>query len=98
MAQMIKNQPAMQKTQVQPLGCKDAPEKGMTTHSSILAWEFHRQRSLAVYSPRGYKELGMSEWLTHTPTHTHPYKTLSMSHKWYAMNLNVLLLNSWMRS
>ena len=61
MAQMIKNQPAVQETQVQPLGCKDALEKGMTTHSSILTWEFHRQRSLAVYSPRGYKELGMTE-------------------------------------
>ena len=38
-AQMIKNLPAMQETWVQSLGCKDSLEKGMATHSSILAWE-----------------------------------------------------------
>ena len=35
---MIKNLPAMQETQVQSLGQKDPLEKGMATHSSILAW------------------------------------------------------------
>ena len=39
MDQIVKNPPAMQKTQVQSLGQKDALEKGMATHSSILAWE-----------------------------------------------------------
>ena len=37
-AQTIKNLPAMQKTQVQSLGQEDPLEKGMTAHSSILAW------------------------------------------------------------
>ena len=37
-AQSIKNLPAMQETQVQPLGWEDPLEKGMATHSSILAW------------------------------------------------------------
>ena len=37
-AQMVKNLPAMQETQVQSLGWEDPLEKGMTTHSSILAW------------------------------------------------------------
>ena len=37
-AQMVKNLPATQETQVQSLGLKDSLEKGMTTHSSILAW------------------------------------------------------------
>ena len=37
-AQMVKNLPAMQKTRVQSLGQEDALEKGMATHSSILAW------------------------------------------------------------
>ena len=36
-AQMIKNLPAMQETQVRCLGWKDLLEKGMATHSSILA-------------------------------------------------------------
>ena len=38
-AQMVKNLPAMQETQVRSLGQEDALERGMTTHSSILAWE-----------------------------------------------------------
>ena len=38
MAQMVKNLPAMQETWVRSLGWKDPLKKGMTTHSSILAW------------------------------------------------------------
>ena len=37
-AQMVKNLPAMLETQVQSLGWEDPLEKGMATHSSILAW------------------------------------------------------------
>ena len=37
-AQMVKNLPAMRETQVQSLGQEDPLEKGMATHSSILAW------------------------------------------------------------
>ena len=37
-AQMRKNLPAMQETWVPSLGWKDPLEKGMATHSSILAW------------------------------------------------------------
>ena len=39
MAQMVKNLPAIQKTQVQSLGGEDPLEKEMATHSSMLAWE-----------------------------------------------------------
>ena len=38
MAQMVKNPPAMQETWVQSLGWEDPLEKGMSTHSNILAW------------------------------------------------------------
>ena len=38
MAQMVKNLPAVQETQVQSLGWEDPQEKGMATHSSIHAW------------------------------------------------------------
>ena len=38
MAQMVKNPPAMQETQVRSLGQDDPLEKGMATHSSILTW------------------------------------------------------------
>ena len=36
---MVKNLPAMQETWVRFLGQEDPLEKGMATHSSILAWE-----------------------------------------------------------
>jgi len=35
---MVKNLSAMQETLVQSLGWEDPLEKGMATHSSILAW------------------------------------------------------------
>jgi len=38
MAQMVKNLPTVQETQIQGLGQEDALEKGMDTHSSIFAW------------------------------------------------------------
>ena len=38
MAQMVKNFPAMQETQVQSLGWEDPLEKEMATCSSVLAW------------------------------------------------------------
>ena len=38
-AQMLKNLPAMLETWVQSPGREDPLEKGMATHSSILAWE-----------------------------------------------------------
>ena len=37
-AQTVNNLPAMEETWVQSLGPRDPPEKGMVTHSSILAW------------------------------------------------------------
>jgi len=37
-AEMVKNLPAMWETHVQSLGWEDPLEKGMATHSSILAW------------------------------------------------------------
>ena len=40
LAQMVKNLPAMEET----LGQEDPLEKGMTTHSSILAWKIPMDR------------------------------------------------------
>ena len=37
-AQTVKNLPAMQEIQVRSLGWEDPLEKGMATHSCILAW------------------------------------------------------------
>ena len=42
MAQIVKNLPAMQEAWVQSLSREDPLEKGMATHSSILAWRIPR--------------------------------------------------------
>ena len=56
---MVKNLPAMQKTQVQPLGWEDPLEKGMATHSSILAW-----RIPWTEEPGGLQSLGVTKsWM-----------------------------------
>ena len=66
MAQMIKNPPAMQETGVQSPGQEDLLEKGMATHSGILAWGIPWMRSLEGYSPQGRKESDTTKQLTHT--------------------------------
>ena len=50
----------MQETQVRSLDWEVPLEKEMATHSSILAWKSHGQRSLVVYSAWGRKELDMT--------------------------------------
>ena len=54
-AQTVKNLPATWETRVRSLGWEDPLEKGMTTHTGLLAW-----RSLWTeepdYSPWGRKE------------------------------------------
>ena len=42
-------------------GQEDLLEKGMATHSCILAWEIHGQRGPAGYSPWGHKESDTTE-------------------------------------
>ena len=51
----------MQETQVQSLGQELHLEKGMTTHSSILAWRISRTEEPGGYSPWGHKELDTTE-------------------------------------
>ena len=46
--QMVKNLPAMQETWVQSLHWEDPLEKGMATHSSLLAWRILWQRRLSL--------------------------------------------------
>ena len=62
-AQMVRNLPAMQENQVQPLGWEDLLQKGMPTPPIFLLGEFHGQGSLTDYSPWGHKELDTTEEL-----------------------------------
>ena len=56
MAQMVKNMPAMQETQVQSLGWEDPLEKGTATHFSILAWKIPRTEE-----PGGLQSIGLQK-------------------------------------
>ena len=63
-AQMIKNLPAMQETQVRSLGQEDPWRREWQPTSVLLPGEFYGQRSLEGYSPWGHKELDTTEWLS----------------------------------
>ena len=54
LAQMVKNLPAMQETQVQSLGQEGPPEEEMATYSSILAWRIPRAEK-----PGGLQSTGL---------------------------------------
>ena len=54
----------MQETRVWPLGQEDILEKGMATHSSILAWKFSWTEDPDRLSPQGGRESDTTEWLT----------------------------------
>ena len=43
------------------LGLEDPLEEEIATHSSILGWEPHGQKSLVGYSPWSHKELDMTD-------------------------------------
>ena len=54
---MVKNLPAMWETWVQFLGWDDPLEKGMATHSSILAWRIPWTEELGgLHTVRGVAE------------------------------------------
>ena len=66
-----KNLPAMQETLVQFLGQEDPLEKGMATHSSILAWRIQwTEESGRLHTVHGVAESHRMEQLStarHTP-------------------------------
>ena len=51
-AQTVENPPAMLETWVQSLGLEDPLEKGMATHSSLLAWRIPMSRG--AWQPPGH--------------------------------------------
>ena len=61
---MVKRLPAMQETWVLSQGWRDALEKEMATHSSILAWKIPwTEEPGGLHSPWGHKESEMTEQL-----------------------------------
>ena len=60
-AQMVKNLPTMQETQVRSLCREDPWRRKWQLTSAFLPGEFHRQKSLVGYSPRDHTELDTTE-------------------------------------
>ena len=61
MAQVVKNLLETKETQIRSLGREDPLEKEMATTPVFLPGEFHGQRSLVGYSPRGHRESDTTE-------------------------------------
>ena len=55
---MVKNFPVMQETQVQSLDWEDLLEKGMATHSSILAWRIPWTEKPGRLQSMGWQRVG----------------------------------------
>ena len=54
----------MQETWFLSVGQEDPLEKGMATHSCVLAWRIHGQKTLVGYSPWGHRGSDTTERLT----------------------------------
>ena len=63
---MVKNLPAVQETWVQAMGRGDPLEKGMATHSSILAWGIPWTEEPGGLQPMGLRESDTPERLNTT--------------------------------
>ena len=57
-AQTVKNLPAMPETQVQSLGRENPLEKGMASHSSILAWRIPWREETCGLQSMGSQRVG----------------------------------------
>ena len=58
---IVKSPTTMQENWVQSLGWEDPLEKGMATHSSILAQRIQWTGEMAGYNPWGCKKSDMTE-------------------------------------
>ena len=62
---VVKNPPAMRETWVWSLGGEDPLEKGMTPHSSTLAWETPWTEQPAGLQSMGLQKSDTNNWLNH---------------------------------
>ena len=54
---MVRNPPTVQEPRVRSLGLEDPLEKGVATHSSILAWRIPKDRGACQATVHGVAEL-----------------------------------------
>ena len=74
---MLKNPPAVQETRVWSLSWEDSLEKGMATHSSILAWRIPWTEEPGGLGSMGSRRVGHN-WATNTFPFTLLAATLSI--------------------
>ena len=89
---MVKNLPAMEETRVQFLGQEDPLEKGMATHSGILAWRILRTEKPGRYNPRGSQRVGHSSatnFLSHVYTFVNSHLMVHLTHTHFTVSLNL---------
>ena len=97
-AQMVKNLPAIQETQVRSLVSEDPLEEGMAAHSSILAW-----RIPWTEEPGGLQSMGLQrvghDWSNLAHTHQEecnceqwafPRETGQHGHRWGCLKKNFI--------
>ena len=77
--QMVKNLPAVQETQVHPLGWEDPLGEGMANHPSILAWEIPWTEE-----PGGLQSMGLQR-VGHDGT-TRPLRSVGKSSSHFKLN------------
>ena len=89
MAQTVKNLPAIQETWVRSLNWEDPLEKGMASHSSILAWRIPWTEEPGGLQSTGSQELDTTEQLTLSPFTLHINRSFVMSSKINTVKVSV---------
>ena len=87
---MVKNLPAMQEKQVRSLLWKDPLEKGMTTHSSILAWKIPW-----IKEPGGLQSMGSQSQTQLEQLSTHKNFIDKVSDPTLQLTFKKLLVDLW---
>ena len=73
---------------IQSLGQEDPLEEGTTTHSSILDWRIHGQRSLVDSRAYGHTESDTTEATQHTCTTTYIFLSSYKSFEFALANIS----------
>ena len=79
-AQMVKNLPAMQETWVPSLGWEDPLEKGMDTHSRILAWRIPWAEEPGRQQSMGSQRVRYG-WATNTVLLPHIHRRVKLDYQ-----------------
>ena len=72
MTQKVKNLPGIRETQVRSPSWKDSLEKGMATHSRIIAWRIPWLEESGGLQPRGSQRVGHN-WAAFTLSETYTH-------------------------